>query len=129
MTSRARSDQGSVSLEFALVVPILLLLTLALVQVGLIVRDNLMLVSAARAGAREAAVTEDDDRVRQAVDDAAASALDADHIDMDVERSRRGDPASVSLTYEEELRVPFIAWLFPSRVTLRSAATMRQEFG
>jgi hypothetical protein len=38
--------------EFALVLPILLMVTLAVVQVGLIARDQLMVVQASRAGAR-----------------------------------------------------------------------------
>ena len=52
-----RNERGSAAVEFALVLPILLLLALALVQVGLLVRDQLILVEAARAGARQAAVT------------------------------------------------------------------------
>jgi Flp pilus assembly protein TadG len=38
--------------EFALVLPILLVVTLAVVQVGLVARDQLMVVQASRAGAR-----------------------------------------------------------------------------
>ena len=52
---RAR-ERGSAAVEFALLLPILLLLLLALVQVGVIARDSLVLTQASRAGAREAAV-------------------------------------------------------------------------
>ncbi|MFN2544658.1 MAG: TadE family protein [Actinomycetota bacterium] len=125
---RRRRERGSASVEFALVLPIVLVLTLAVVQVGLVVRDDIVLVSAARAGAREAAVTDDDERVRSAVDSAAA-ALDVDRIDVTISRAGRGGPADVKLTYPERLRVPFVAWLFPSAITLHAASTMRQEFG
>ena len=54
-----------------MVLPLLLVVTLALVQVGLVVRDRLVLADAARAGAREAAVTDDAGRIRDAVDRAA----------------------------------------------------------
>ena len=49
-------ERGSAAVEFALLLPILLLLLLALVQVGVIARDSLVLTQASRAGAREAAV-------------------------------------------------------------------------
>jgi Flp pilus assembly protein TadG len=45
--------------EFALVLPLLLVLLLAIVQVGLLVRDQVLLVHAAREAARELAVRED----------------------------------------------------------------------
>jgi Flp pilus assembly protein TadG len=123
-----RSERGTATLEFAMVLPILLILVLALVQVGLIVRDQLVLVGAARAGAREAVVTPDDDRVRS-VTAAAAPGIDASTMVVSINRTGRGDPASVSIDYRESLRVPFVDWLFPSSVTLRASASMRQEFG
>src|SRR6266700_7361071 len=46
-----RGERGSAALEFAMVLPILLIVTLGLVQAGLFVRDQLVLVEAARAGA------------------------------------------------------------------------------
>jgi hypothetical protein len=47
-----RLDRGSAAVEFALLLPILLLLLLALVQVGVLARDSLLLTQASRAGAR-----------------------------------------------------------------------------
>lgn len=125
--SKASSERGSASIEFALVLPILLILTLAMVQVGLLVRDDLVLTNAARAAAREAAVTSDDDRVRSAMEDAAAS-LRAEDIELSIERSERGHPATVRLRYPDRIVVPFVGWLFPSTVTLQGEASMRQEF-
>jgi Flp pilus assembly protein TadG len=49
--------------EFALVLPIVLAIVLALVQVGLLVRDRLLVESAVRSGARTAAVDPGDDAV------------------------------------------------------------------
>ncbi|HEY3072758.1 MAG TPA: hypothetical protein VGJ46_08055, partial [Candidatus Limnocylindrales bacterium] len=46
---------------------------LALVQVGLLVKDQLVVSGGARAGAREGAVTSDDARVQQAAIDAASA--------------------------------------------------------
>ena len=116
-------------MEFALVLPLLVVVALALVQIGLLVRDQLVLVEAARAGAREAAVTEEEDEIRAAIDGAAAS-LEQEEIRSDIARSgNRGTPVTVNLSYVAPVQVPFVGWLFPDRITLLARATMRQEFG
>ena len=92
---RNRSGRGSAAVEFALVLPILLLLALATVQVGLLVRDDLVLVGAARAGARQAAVSADDGSVRDAVEQGAAG-LDPSLLEVGISRSNRGNPATVT---------------------------------
>ena len=74
MRSRAwgrRLERGSAVVEFALVLPLLLLLCLALLQIGLLARDQLLLVQAARAGSRQAVVDPEDGTVRSAALQAA----------------------------------------------------------
>jgi Flp pilus assembly protein TadG len=48
----SRSERGTAAVEFALVLPLMLVVGLALVQTGLLVRDRLLVEAAARAGAR-----------------------------------------------------------------------------
>lgn len=122
-------DAGSATLEFAMVLPMLLLVVVAMVQVGLIVRDQLILVEAARAGAREAAVTDSDDEVRAAVERAAAG-LAASRLDMTLDRDAggQGTPVLVRLHYDDAVSIPMVAWLFPEVIELRSEATMRREY-
>ncbi len=126
---RTRKDErGSATVEFALVLPLLLVIALGLVQVGLIARDQLLVVQASRAGAREAAVSPDESAVRSAAGDAAAG-IDASLLQVDVSwGGGRGEPVMVSVVYQEPIRVPFVSWLFPPAATLRASATMRQEF-
>lgn len=115
-------------MEFALVLPIVLAIVLALVQVGLLVRDRLLVESAVRSGARTAAVEPSDDAVRTAVL-RAAPALDAGAVSLAVARpGTRGEAVTVTLTYVAAVRVPFVSWLFPSGVSMRAQATDRQEF-
>jgi TadE-like protein len=124
----ARGERGSAVVEFALVLPILLMVTLAVVQVGLVARDQLMVVQASRAGAREAAVSIDAAAVRSAVV-VAAVGLDPDALDVEVSRAGTlGEPVTVTVRYAESIRVPLVAWLFPSTISLRSSAVARQEF-
>jgi Flp pilus assembly protein TadG len=114
--------------EFALVLPMLLLVALALVQVGLLARDELLLVQAARAGARAAAVDPNDALVRDAAI-RSAPGLDPARVGIDVTRSgERGQPVRVAVTYEAPVQVPIVGWLFPARIDLHAGATMRQEY-
>ena len=119
-------DRGSAALELALVLPLALLGILALVQVGLLGKDALLVAQAAREGAREAAVTTDRDRVEAAA--LRGGTLPADRTEVDVRRAGSvGDPVTVEVRYRAALLVPFVEWLFPDEVRLTSQATMRQE--
>jgi Flp pilus assembly protein TadG len=113
--------------EFALVLPLVLILGLATLQVALLTKDELIVQGAARAGAREAAVSTDDADARAAAIDAAPG-LDASRIDVIVERMGGTDrPVVVTVTYRAPIAIPVVAWLFPSEVDLSAAATMRDE--
>jgi Flp pilus assembly protein TadG len=46
------SERGSAAVEFALVMPLVFVVTLGLVQIGLLARDRALVDAAARAGAR-----------------------------------------------------------------------------
>ena len=57
MRSRVSENRGQATAEFAIVVPILLLILLAIFQFGLAFNDYLSLTDAVREGARKAAVS------------------------------------------------------------------------
>jgi len=115
--------------EFALLLPILFVIGLALVQVAVLARDRLMVAEAARVGARAAAIEPDDAAVRAAAV-AAAAGLDDVLIDVAVARTgSRGDPVTVRVRYSASTAPPLAGWLLPSTVVLSETATMRQEFG
>ena len=127
-TRHDRRQIGSAAVEFALVLPLVLVMALALVQVGLLVRDRLLVESAARAGARAAAVEADTGAIRAAAL-AAAPGLDSSLTTVQITRDGgQGDPVSVSIGYDEQIRVPLIGWLFATSVRMDVTATNRQEF-
>ena len=129
MRRRAHEERGASAVEFALVLPLLLVVALALVQVGLLVRDRLLVEAAARAGARTAAVEPDQVAIADAV---ARSAPDLDPGALTVGVARagtQGDPVTVTVSYTSAIRVPFIGWLITHGVAMTSTATDRQEFG
>jgi Flp pilus assembly protein TadG len=126
-SGRRTNGRGSASVEFALVLPLLLVVGLALLQVALFAKDQLILQEAARAGARQAAVSHDDGSVREAAT-AAAATLDRSRVQVAIERAPASDgPVTVVVTYDAPIVVPVIRWLFPSHVRLSARATMRQE--
>jgi Flp pilus assembly protein TadG len=122
-------ERGSAVVEFALVMPLLLLVALALVQIAVIGRDRLVLEHAARAGARQASVDPDDAAVRQAVDDAVPP-LDPAGVAVEIDRGGTfGDPVVVRVGYDVPVAMPLAGWLLPASVHLSTQLAMRQEFG
>ena len=109
--------------------PILLIVALGMVQLGLFVRDQLVLVEAARAGAREASVNDAEAEVREAVE-RAAFPLDPGRLEVAIERrGGQGDLVRVTVRYPDPPAIGVVSWLFPAAVELHADASMRQEFG
>ena len=129
MRREGRRERGSAVVEFALVLPMVLVVVLALVQVGVVIRDQLLVEAAARAGARAAAVQPDAEAVRaDAV--AAAPGLDPALLRVDVTRAGgRGDPVTVAVAYDDPVRVPLVGWLVGESIAMDATAVARQEFG
>jgi Flp pilus assembly protein TadG len=126
---RRASQKGTAAVEFALVLPLILVVALALVQTGLLVRDRLLVEAAARAGARAAAVQEDASAIRSEAL-AAAPSLEDGAFELAITRAgARGEPVTVSIRYAAPVRVPFVGWLFNDAVGMSTSTTARQEFG
>lgn len=120
-------ERASAAVEFALVLPLVLTMTLALLQVGLLAKDELVVGESARAGARQASVSTDDDSVRRSVENAAVG-LGPDRLDVSLQREGGvGTPAEVTVVYHAPVTVPIVSWLFPSTIDISSSAVMRQE--
>lgn len=119
-------DGGQATVELALVLPLLVTLLLALVQVGIAARDQILVVHGARVAVREAAVDPRPASVRSAALRATA-ALDPGALEV-VTSASRGATATVTtrLRYRSRTRVPIVGLLLPDLV-LRAEATMRAE--
>lgn len=70
---REQSQRGAVAVEFAIVLPVLLLLILAIVEFGRAYNVQLTLTAAAREGVRVMAITNDQTQAKDAARAAAAS--------------------------------------------------------
>lgn len=123
--ARPSADGGQSTVELALVLPVLLVLVLGIVQVGLVVRDHVRVVHAAREGARAAAVSSDPAAAEQAV--AANAGLAPDRLRVVTSgRGARGSAVTVSVTYRASTDLPLVGPLLPD-LELDAAATMRVE--
>ncbi len=120
-----RRERGQAVVELALTIPLVVLLLLSLVQLGLVVRDQILVVHAAREGARAGAVSADSGDVRRAA--AGSSGLQSRR--MKVEMNGRGGPGStlrVTIHYSSPTEVPLVGAFLPD-VRLRAATSMRVE--
>lgn len=122
---RRRGDGGQASVELALVLPLVIVVLLAVVQVALIVRDQILVVHAAREAAREAAVDPAADAPARAARDSSTLAGSR----LTVTSSGRGAAGSrvrVDVAYRAPTEVPVVGAALGD-VTLRASATMRVE--
>jgi Flp pilus assembly protein TadG len=111
--------------ELALLLPVVVLLLLAVLQVGLLGRDVLLVAHASREAARAAAVDADPSVARRAA--IASSGLPADRVAVRVTgRHGPGSRVRVIVTYRAPTSVPIVGRLLGDR-TLQSAVTMRVE--
>ncbi len=122
---RAREDGGQASVELALVLPLVMILLLTVAQLGLLVRDQILVVHAAREAARQAAVDPAADAPRKAA--VASSSLNDSRLT--VTTTGRGAPGSrvrVEVAYRTPSAMPLVGAAVGD-LTLRASATMRVE--
>jgi hypothetical protein len=121
-----RGDGGQASVELALLLPVVLVLLLAVLQVGLLARDVVLVTHAAREGAR-AAATDPDPAVARA---AALASSGLDPSRLTVTTVVTGDDTArrvrVEVVYRAPTAVPLVGTLLADR-TIRTSATMRVE--
>lgn len=114
--------RGQATVELALLLPVIVVIGLAVVQVGLVVHARVMVTHAAREGARVAAVGGSDAEVARAA--VAAGGLRPGRVEVSVERS--GGRAVVRVVYQAATDVPLVG-AFLADVALTASATMRLE--
>jgi Flp pilus assembly protein TadG len=119
--SRTGSSQaGQATVEFALALPIVLIVLLGMTQVGVAIRNELAVELAAREGARAASVSASP---QSAASTAAAAAVD---LPIAVRTDVTATTVTVTVTYVDPTDVPIIGqFIGPS--THQATATMALE--
>lgn len=119
-----RSDDGAVMVEFALVVPVLLMLLVGIIQFGQAYNTQLALQASAREGARAAALGQSPAEVTTRVEEAAAP-----HDDIAIDLTEAVCPADgdgqakVSVSKTFTFGIPFVPEL--GEVDLSASGVMR----
>jgi hypothetical protein len=122
-----RPQGGQASVELALLLPLVVLLLLAVLQVGLVAKDVVLVTHAAREAARAAATDPHPDAARRAAE--ASGGLRTDHLAVSVRgRGAAGSRVEVSVTYRVPTAVPLVGTLIGDVPVTRSV-TMRVEDG
>ncbi len=125
------NDDGQALVEFALVLPVLLVVAFAMVQVADLGVARLALVHAAAEGARIGALTNDDELIHDSVV-AAAGPLDARHLRVEIvptqrEVPRTGDPRGSLLYVRLRYALPLSLPVLP-RLEIATVAARRVEW-
>lgn len=117
---RPHPDRGQATVEFALVLPIVVVIALGLLQVGIAIRNEVVVELAAREGARAASVAANPGAA------AARAAHRAVDLPLSVSTSSRSTTVSVTVTYVDPSTVPIIGGLI-GPTTHRATVTMAFE--
>lgn len=123
-----KSEKGQSLVEFALVVPLLLLLLFGIMDFGRIFHAYLTLDHAGREAARSASVGKDDATVKSvAVSDASSIGLTADKVSISPGSPRSsGSNVTIKITYPINFLTPVIGQIVGS-LNLSDTTVMRVE--
>ncbi|MEY2471820.1 MAG: hypothetical protein QOK28_1149 [Actinomycetota bacterium] len=122
---RLGRDRGQAVVELALTIPFIIVLLLAIIQLGLVVRDEILTVHASREAARVGAVDPDRDAPRRAA--IRSSGLDSRRMSVSAsDRGAAGSTLTVTVRYSAPTEVPLVGAFLPD-VRLRAVAAIRVE--
>ncbi len=121
MQSVIADNRGASTVEFALIVPVLIMLVFAIFQFGMVFGDHLAITHAAREGVRLAAVGKfNEQEVRDRAFPVNLTSVTVGYPSGEI----HGEPVEVRVEYHYQLNIPF----FGTRlIPLASQAQMRLE--
>jgi Flp pilus assembly protein TadG len=117
-----RRDDGSAVVGFVAVVPLLVVVVLAVVQVALALHVRATVASAAADGARAAALADGDPQVARARLESALSTTLADGVVEDVAVTRTAAAGLDVVEVEVRARLPLVGLLGPATMVVHGHA-------
>lgn len=102
---RGGEDRGVALIEFALILPLLLMLVFGIIEFGRAYNARLVVTHAAREGVRVLAVTEDQ-TAAEAATLAAVAGLDPNDVTITATPCVSGQPAKVDVSYDIIVDIP-----------------------
>lgn len=117
----SRSERGAVAVEFALVLPLLLMILFAIIEFGHAYNVQISVTHAAREAARTMAITQDWSDAKDAALAASPSLSPSGLQFPSAPACVTGTPVEVVLTYP----LPGLTGLLPSGINVTGKASMR----
>ncbi len=118
---RERPERGAAAVEFALLLPILILLVFGIVEFGRAYNTKVTLTHAAREGVRVLAITQDSAAAAGAAVSAATS-LDPADVAVATTPCNPGEPTQVSVSYPFTYDIPLLG---TNTINLTETGVMR----
>ena len=129
-----RRDRGQALVEFALVMPIFLILVLGIADFGLALRSYITVTNSSREAARLGAVGATCDDIKQRAVDTSAGLLTLSNVTVQNCQGQPGTDVQVAVSYDYSWVTPlvpmvktFLGDTLPSTLTIRSTSVMRLE--
>lgn len=125
---KLKNEKGQSLVEFALLVPLLILILLAIIEFGFMFNAYLTLANGSREGARLGSVGGNDAQIETRIEE-VTSHLDAGLMTVSVTPAyrSRGDMITVTVNYDYNFITPFISGFLNPIVDLESETSMRVE--
>lgn len=121
MRKHTNREKGAAMVEFAIILPVLLLLVFGIIEFGRAYNTQLTLTHAAREGVRTYAITQDAAQGKSTAE-LAATTLDPAQMTFTTTPCVIGTPTSMQIQYPFQLFIPF----FPSTpITITSKGVMK----
>ncbi|MDP4088804.1 MAG: pilus assembly protein [Bacillota bacterium] len=125
-----RRKKGQALVEFAIILPVIMLLLMGILQFGMMLNSYLEVQNAAREGARTGIVGSTDTGIRNQIT-AISPGLDSRNMTISinpVENQRKsGDTLTIKITYSYQMTVPIISNFFSRPIQLNAQTSMRVE--
>jgi len=125
-----KNQKGQAMVEFALILPILLLLVMGIAEFGMMFNSYLSVQNATREGARIGIVGATDLEIEERILNTSPS-LRKERIAITIEPGNdgriSGETLRVLVNYDYQMVVPFISIIFGGSVNLSGESSMRIE--
>lgn len=132
---REKKEDGQAMVEFALILPIFLLILCGIIDFGWMFYNQLSLNNACREGARYAVVNTADgadmQKIITHIENSSKNVFDKDGVEIDIAYSAPGEPTSgdVTVTLKAEINffTPVLSSVLGKTKTINSTVTMKVE--
>lgn len=125
-----KKKKGQALIEFAILLPILLLIIMGIAEFGIMLNSYLTIQNASREGARQGIMGASDQEITQVVLDSLDN-LDVTKVDLEItpiySNRKPGDELKIKVDYQYDLIIPIIKNIVGGSVNLTGQTSMRVE--